>query len=104
MVVDGTTQSVPVRGNVKTNLADILIEMACSGVGIVRIAEFCAADYLRSGQLVPLLQSFESTNDQPIIAYYRSRKHLSPRIRVFLDFLQEEFSQQPWKAAAGLCC
>ena len=99
VMADGVTTSVPVVGNVMKNLADILIEMACAGVGIVRIAEFCAADYLRSGQLVPLLQAFESTNDQPIIAYYRTRKHLSPRIRVFLDFLQEEFGQQPWKVA-----
>ena len=99
VMADGATTSIPVQGNVITNLADILIEMACAGLGIVRIAEFCAADYLRSGQLVPLLQSFESANDQPIIAYFRSRKHLSSRIRVFLDFLQAEFGQQPWRVA-----
>jgi DNA-binding transcriptional LysR family regulator len=47
---------------------------------------------------VPLLQDFEPPAT-PIYAVYPSRKHLSAKVRLFVDFLVERFSRaQDWSA------
>ena len=52
-----------------------------------------------AGGLLPLLQEFVSA-PMPIYAVYPSRKHLSAKVRLFVDFLLERFARsQDWSAA-----
>jgi DNA-binding transcriptional LysR family regulator len=51
---------------------------------------------VRAGRLVPLLQDFEPL-PVPIYALYPSRKHLSAKVRRFVEFLIERFAAaQDW--------
>jgi DNA-binding transcriptional LysR family regulator len=49
---------------------------------------------LREGRLQAALEDW-STVETTLYAVYHSRQHLAPKIRVFLDFLVEEFSRSP---------
>ena len=59
---------------------------------------FIVGPEVRSGRLVPLLQDFVPP-PVSIYAVYPSRKHLSAKVRLFVDFLIERFAgSQDWSA------
>ena len=92
----GEERSVRVGGNLHSNNGDILAEVAARGGGIVFEPAFIVGPEVRAGRLVPLLQEFEPA-PVPIYAVYPSRKHLSAKVRVFVDFLVRSFAEgQDW--------
>jgi DNA-binding transcriptional LysR family regulator len=95
----GAERTVRVSGRLHSNNGDLLAEAAASGAGIVFEPAFIVGPEVRSGRLVPLLQDFVPT-PVPIYALYPSRKHLSAKVRRFVEFLIERFSHaQDWSAA-----
>jgi DNA-binding transcriptional LysR family regulator len=95
----GAERSVRVGGSLHANNGDLLAEVAAQGAGIVFEAAFIVGPEVRAGRLVPLLQEFVSA-PMPIYAVYPSRKHLSAKVRLFVDFLLERFARsQDWSAA-----
>ena len=88
---------IRVASRVVTNQASMLMELARTGLGIVRLAELQVADDLASGRLVELFPDRQCLDEDPIFAVYESRRHLSARVRAFLDFLDETFSDPPWR-------
>lgn len=96
LLEDGRVEHIPGAGNTTANQGEMLLELARAGVGIVCLADFHAHRDLVSGALVQLLADLPTPQD-PIFAVYQDRRYLSPRIRVFLDFLVERFSRaSPW--------
>jgi DNA-binding transcriptional LysR family regulator len=95
----GTEHAVRVAGSLHSNNGDLLAEAAAQGAGIVFEPAFIVGPEVRAGRLVPLLQDYV-TPPVPIYALYPSRKHLSAKVRRFVDFLAERFSQaQDWSTA-----
>ena len=95
----GAERSVRVSGALHSNNGDVLAEVAARGAGIVFEPAFIVGPDVRAGRLVPLLQEFVPP-PVPIYAVYPSRKHLSAKVRQFVEFLLERFSQaQDWSAA-----
>jgi DNA-binding transcriptional LysR family regulator len=95
---DGRERNVRVKGNLHSNNGDLLAEAAARGAGVVFEPAFIVGPELRAGRLVPLLQEF-ATEPVPIFAVYPSRKHLSAKVRRFVDFLVERFAEgQDWSA------
>lgn len=92
----GAERSVRVRGTLHSNNGDLLSEVAARGAGIVFEPAFIVGPDVRAGKLVPLLQDYEPA-PVPIYAVYPSRKHLSAKVRLFVDFLVEVFAgAQDW--------
>ena len=95
----GAERAVRVSGNLHSNSGDLLAEAAASGAGIVFEPAFIVGPEVRAGRLVPLLQEFVAP-PMPIYAVYPSRKHLSAKVRLFVEFLVARFSDaQDWSAA-----
>jgi len=95
-VVDGQAVTVPVVPKATFAQGDLLRDLALSGAGIVRLAEFHIGQDIQEGRLVPLLQPYAQGSVEPIYMIYTNRKHLSPRIRVFRDFLEQKLASSPW--------
>ena len=96
---DGRERPVRVGGNLHSNNGDILAEAAARGAGVVFEPAFIVGPEVRAGRLVPLLQDFTPA-PLPIYAVYSSRKHLSAKVRLFVDFLLEHFAgAEDWSAA-----
>ena len=92
----GAERAVRVAGRLHSNNGDLLAEVAARGAGIVFEPAFVVGPEVRAGRLVPLLQDFEPL-PVPIYALYPSRKHLSAKVRRFVEFLIERFeSAQDW--------
>jgi DNA-binding transcriptional LysR family regulator len=90
---NGRRVRIPVKGNAISNQGEMLRQLALEGVGVVRISEFVVAADLAAGRLVSLLADHMDSEEEPIHALYQQQRHLSPRIRVFLDFLQKKLAQ-----------
>lgn len=95
-VVDGQAITVPVVPKATFAQGDLLRDLALSGAGIVRLAEFHIGQDIQEGRLVPLLQAYAQDSVEPLYMIYTNRKHLSPRIRVFRDFLEQKLASSPW--------
>jgi len=90
--LDGRRISVPVSGVIEVNSPVVAREAAVAGLGIGNIPSFVIADDLRDGRLVPLLEAFERPT-MGAHAVYPHRRHLSGKVRVFVDFLVEWFAR-----------
>lgn len=85
------------EGTFSANDGDVLHEAVLAGIGLARLAEYLVADDIRAGRLVPVLTEY--VHDRAwIAAVYPHRRHLSPKVRAFVDFLAEKFSPvPPWE-------
>jgi DNA-binding transcriptional LysR family regulator len=63
-----------------------LIGMAEQGLGIAYLPDFAIARQLREGSLVPVLDDCTDRSG-PLRVLWPSSRHLSPKIRAFVDFL-----------------
>lgn len=87
--------SVDARGNFEANGGEAMREMALSGVGLVRLATFLIGPDIRAGRLVPLLTDYERAEGSAVYAVYPHRRHLSTKVRAFVDFLVEKMTPTP---------
>ena len=93
-------QDVRPSGNLVANNGDALLAAALAGQGVVLQPTFIAHQALRDGRLVPLLPDWQ-LRTLDIHAVYPSSRHLSPKVRSFVDFLAARFGD-PASWDAGL--
>jgi DNA-binding transcriptional LysR family regulator len=93
-------QSVAVAGNLQANSDNALRLAAVHGQGLALAPSFLLIDEIKSGRLVPVLTEFLQT-DHAINAIYPHRRHLSAKVRSFIDLLARRFRDDP--AWADLC-
>lgn len=93
-------KSIDVTGNVSANNAETLLQLAATGVGIIRLSDVIVADGIRAGWLVPLLTDVHHVEPLPLSAVYPHGKHKSPRVAAFVNFLVEMFNDAPWRESA----
>ena len=71
--------------------------ISAAGAGIAQAPDFIVAPDVRAGRLVPVLAD-HAPPAIPINAVYPSRRHLSAKVRVFVDFLVARFADNPeWR-------
>ncbi|RKH08163.1 LysR family transcriptional regulator [Corallococcus sp. CA053C] len=88
--LDGRQVDVP--GPFASDNNEALLAMALQGVGIAHLPEFVPAQALGQGQLQPLLTTVHTPAPDPYVVY-PERRHLSPRVRVFVDFISSAFQE-----------
>lgn len=87
-------RTLPVHGRFCASNAEALRDAALAGYGIGQLATFLVGDDLRAGRLVPVLESY-TTPGPPIRAVYPTGRHLSPKVRRFIDLLAEAWQPHP---------
>jgi len=99
---EGTPRAIKAVGNLAADQGDMLMQLAIHGAGLVRLAQFHIQDELASGRLVPILQDCQPERAEPIFMIYKSRKYLAPKVKAFIDFLDQQFGMAPAQRGAGL--
>ena len=64
------------------------VTLAAAGGGIFQTFDFIAASYIKRGELVEVLSSLRGRS-RPFYVLYPQNRHLSPKVRAFVDFLLE---------------
>ena len=80
---------LPVKGNVTSDSADVLLDMTLAGVGIARFGDFLAERAIADGHLVPLLANCHDVDPTPISALVLPGRQNIPRVRAMLEFLRQ---------------
>jgi DNA-binding transcriptional LysR family regulator len=84
-------------GRLQMDSAEALHRSAIAGLGIATLPSYVVNDELRTGKLIQLLADYAEAAE-PIRAIYPSKRHLSPKIRLFIDKLVEAWSPcPPWE-------
>jgi DNA-binding transcriptional LysR family regulator len=68
------------------------LSWAMAGGGLFQFYDFAAAAALQRGELVEVLQQLRGRS-RPFSVLYPQNRHLSARVRVFVDFLTEALSR-----------
>jgi DNA-binding transcriptional LysR family regulator len=76
-------------GRATVNSPDLLMRLACAGLGIVGLGDHYAHPHVVTGALVPILQQW-SLPPSPAWAVFPGRRLMPSRTRVFIDALQGE--------------
>ena len=87
--------SVWVRGRLKANNGDALRIAALEGLGLVVQPTFIVGPDLQAGRLVAVLAEYIAS-DGAVHALYPHSRHLSPKVRAFVDFLASRFGPRPY--------
>ena len=97
----GLEHIVKVPPLMRANNGDTARAAALAGLGIIWQPTFLIGDDLRAGRLVPLLPGYRMP-DIDVLAVYPSRRHLSAKVRVMIDFLADAFKgTPPWDRDAA---
>ena len=78
------------RGAVAMDHVESLIQMAMRGGGIVQHLTVSLMRPLRSGALVPLLESWQAAGPD-VSVLYPQRRQRAAKVKVFVDFVEEVF-------------
>ena len=89
---DGQNKTVSVNNVLVTNNSSLELAYAVAGQGIVTLPRFCFGDELETGQLVELFTDLPKTYID-VFLVYPTRKHLSSKVRAFIDFIVEELGE-----------
>jgi len=102
---DGQTTTLSVKGLLESNDGQILRAAALDGMGILVQPTYILYDDMVAGRLVPVLDDWDLPRLTVNLAY-PSRKHLSAKVRTFIDFMAEHFVkmnyEQKWTGRFGV--
>jgi DNA-binding transcriptional LysR family regulator len=91
--------ALPVRGTLRSDDTEALLQAAVAGVGIVHLASWMVGDLVRAGKLVrlfPDLPASSTTSGAAIHAVRMPGRSHAAKARLFIDHLKNSFGQPPY--------
>ena len=85
----GETVLTP-KGNMSLSDGAAVCDAARAGYGLAQLQDFFIDALIARGQLVAVLDKFKPAA-QPIWLVYPQTRHLSPKVRAFVDFMAAQF-------------
>ena len=93
-VRDGRKAQLTLDGVLAVNDHDAYVVAAVMSLGIVKVAHYVARPYLESGHLTQVLADW-TTEQLPIAVMYPQSRHLSAKVRIFVDWVSELIQKNP---------
>ena len=84
---NGKSRKISVEGQVMVNVPDMAVRAAADGLGIAYTIEAHAEPFLRSGQLVRVLEDW-SPSFEGIFVYYPGHRQVPASLRAFIDMIR----------------
>ncbi|REC94144.1 LysR family transcriptional regulator [Kushneria indalinina] len=86
LTIDDRTVTRRLPAALITTGAETMVSAARLGLGLIQVPRYHVADDIAAGRLVEVLSEYASA-PSPVVALYPRDRQLSPRLRVFLDWL-----------------
>ncbi|NVZ97425.1 LysR family transcriptional regulator [Pseudomonas sp. D6002] len=90
-MVDGQVQEVTIEGALSVFGAEIYAASAVAGLGIIQCPHYRIAELIDQGVMQEILIDTPPP-PMPVSVLYPQNRHMSPRVRVFVDWLAEIFA------------
>ena len=87
-LVDGEVRTLSMRSRVSVGSSEAYLGACLAGIGLAQIPRPGIEPLLAGGQLVEVLPQWRPA-PLPVSIIYSHNRHLSPRVRVFVDWLAE---------------
>jgi len=87
---------VTVAGRLTCNDGATSVEAALQGLGVISVPEFEVSDEVRAGRLRLVLVGW-TTHGMSLLAVTPPRRHVSSKVRTFVDFVCERWQVPPWQ-------
>jgi len=91
-LVDGQERSVRVSSRFSSSGVDGFLAACVSGLGLAQLSAWDVKDEVRDGSLVVVRLEGAAPRDLAIWAIYPSRRQVLPKLRVFVDKLQQSLA------------
>ena len=91
-------EKVSVHGRCRwhSNSGHCLLAAARDSLGLAYLPDYYVAEDIRAGRLVRVLEEWSGI-ERDVVAIYQHRRHLSAKVKLFVDFMQERFERErPW--------
>lgn len=102
LVVDGKAQAFTVGGWISVNDAGSYAVCALGNCGLIQLPRYHVEDALREKRLIEVLSEWPSPG-MPVSALYPHRRHLSPRVRAFVDWIGKLYAEKFESLPTNLC-
>jgi DNA-binding transcriptional LysR family regulator len=86
----GKSRNVRVSGRIHCNSGYALVDAALKGLGVIQLPDYYVQAYLDEGRLISLLDHYREP-EEGIWALFPHNRHLSPKIKLLVDFLARGF-------------
>lgn len=90
--IDGSIRHISLPGRLTVASADSYVATARLGLGLIQVPRYHVAADVATGTLVPVLEHCPPS-PTPVSLLYPQNRQLSPRVRVFIDWLVREFAR-----------
>ena len=87
---------VPLSARLMVTDMDVLLATATAGQGIGLLPAYLCVEHLRARRLERVLSDWNSP-PTPVHVVYPSIRHLSPKVKTFVDHLHERMTPPPWE-------
>lgn len=91
-IVDGEAKSLQLRGGVTVRQADAYVLCCQAGLGLIQLPRYHVEAALADGTLREVLAAFRPA-PLPVSVLYPHSRQLSPRVRVFVDWVSERMQR-----------
>ncbi|WED25221.1 LysR family transcriptional regulator [Vibrio sp. DW001] len=89
-VVEGEVKEVVMSSAVSVTGSELYTDAALSGLGLIQVPRYRIQKALEEGRLQQVLTEFPPPN-MPVSVLYPQNRQVSARVRVFIDWLSEQF-------------
>nr|WP_315250535.1 LysR family transcriptional regulator [uncultured Duganella sp.] len=91
---DGERVQVALPGSIALNDSNAYIAAGMAGLGVVQMATLMMEPLIKAGRFEAILTDW-TTDPLPIHVVYPQNRHLSAKVRVFVEWVAELFSNHP---------
>ncbi len=90
---DGKAFTQNVLSVLEANDPEVCKRAALAGLGVTMVPEFCVVEEIANGSLVSILEDYIPEGNA-FYAVYAQRRHVSAKVRVFVDFMVDWFKKK----------
>lgn len=89
---NGHHVDLKIDGDWHSNNGHALLAAAKAGLGLTQLPEFYVHEDIAAGRLIPVMVEYQPT-DTAVWAVYPGNRHLSPKVRLFVEYLVNHFRE-----------
>lgn len=91
---DGERIEVMLPGAIALNDSNSYVQAGLVGLGVIMMTDYLLTQHLATGKMVRLLPEWRS-DPLPVHVVYPQNRHLSAKVRVFVEWVSELFANHP---------
>ena len=89
-------KSIKTKNRLRTDNGEAARDACVRGIGITISSTWCCYQHVQRGELVQILKDYPLSSNTAIWAVYPSSRLLPPKVRVFIDYFYERFTDTPY--------